>query len=125
MMKRLAILATAGMLAACTSGDAEAPDLRGAGPSTMSRSFARAAEHAAVPRDLLVAIANVEQGLDIPAQRLELEEDSAVPAAGPLMLRRGKLDTLARGAELAGVTELALRRDADLALDAGARVLAE
>ncbi|NVL78562.1 hypothetical protein HWN78_26675, partial [Escherichia coli] len=81
----------------------------------LSISFGRAAEHAGVPRDLLVAIARVEDGLAIPAQRLVVEEDSAVPAAGPLMLRRGKLDTLARGAALAGRTELELRQDAELA----------
>ncbi len=125
---RVAMLAMAGVLAACGSsgsGESTTIDARGSALGTMSRSFGRAADHAAVPRDLLVAIAHVEQGLDIPAQRLDLEVDSAVPAAGPLMLRRGKLDTLARGAELAGTTELALRKDADLALDAGALVLAE
>jgi MYXO-CTERM domain-containing protein len=41
------------------------------------------------------------------------------------MLRRGKLDTLARAAVLSGKTELELRQNSDLALDAGARVLAE
>ena len=125
---RLTMVALAGFLAACsaaggdTSVDARV-DTRS--PGTMSRSFGRAAERAAVPRDLLVAIAHVEQGLDIPARRLDLEDDAAVPAAGPLMLRHGKLDTLARGAKLASTTELALRQDADLALDAGALVLAE
>jgi len=92
---------------------------------TLAFSFAQAAQHTNVPRDLLVAIARVEDGLEIPAQRLELEEDSAIPAAGPLMIRHGKLDTLARGAALIGKSELELRKDADLALHAGALVLAE
>ena len=112
------------MLAACSSSS-PVPSPTGDGPTALSRSFLHAATHASVPRDLLVAIANVEQGLDLPAQRLDLEADSAVPAAGPLMLRRGKLDTLARGAALSGTSELALRQDADLALEAGALVLAE
>lgn len=118
----------AALVAACssTAGDGTAPRVDTTGTSgALSISFGRAAEHAGVPRDLLVAIARVEDGLAIPAQRLVVEEDSAVPAAGPLMLRRGKLDTLARGAALAGRTELELRQDAELALDAGALVLAE
>jgi N-acetyl-anhydromuramyl-L-alanine amidase AmpD len=48
-----------------------------------------------------------------------------LPAAGPLQLRRGKLDTLKRGAELSGASEDDLLMHADLALDAGAKVLAE
>ncbi len=121
-----AALAALALLAACSSSsdDRSAPS-PSAHPTALRRSFLQAADHASVPRDLLVAIAHVEQGLDIPAQRLDLELDSAVPAAGPLMLRRGKLDTLARAAALSGKTELALRQDADLALDAGALVLAE
>jgi len=91
----------------------------------LALTFDRAAQSTGVPRDLLVAIARVEDGLELPAQRTVLEVDSAVPAAGPLMLRRGKLDTLARAAVLSGKTEIELRENSDLALDAGARVLAE
>ncbi|MBX3186260.1 MAG: N-acetylmuramoyl-L-alanine amidase [Labilithrix sp.] len=122
--KRLAILAVGATLAACSSTN---DDVRARVESTspLSLAFAHAAERSGVPRDLLVAIARVEDGLELPAQRLDLDEDNEVPAAGPLMLRRGKLDTLARGAALASATELELRRDADLALDAGALVLAE
>jgi MYXO-CTERM domain-containing protein len=124
-------VAIASLVAACSStagdgGDGSAPAVdTSAASGALSISFARASEHAGVPRDLLVAIARVEDGLAIPAQRLVVEEDSAVPAAGPLMLRRGKLDTLARGAALAGKTEIELRQDAELALEAGALVLAE
>ena len=124
---RASIAAVALLLAACSSNandGAGAVDVT-ANTGAFSLTFGRAAEATGVPRDLLVAIAHVEDGLELPAQRLVLEEDSAVPAAGPLMLRRGKLDTLARAAVLSGKTELALRQDTDLALDAGARVLAE
>jgi MYXO-CTERM domain-containing protein len=74
---------------------------------------------------LLVAIAQVEDGLLLPRRRPFVSPDATIPAAGPLQLRRGKLDTLRRGAELTGVTETDLRRDSDLALEAGALVLAE
>lgn len=90
----------------------------------LDAAFARGASAANVPRDLLVAVAAVEGGLDLPAYR-DVRADADLPAAGPLMLRRGKLDTLARGAALVGTTELRLRQDTDLALEAGARVLAE
>jgi MYXO-CTERM domain-containing protein len=125
---RAAVVALAALLAACssTAGDGTAPSVDTSRTNgALSISFGRAAEHAGVPRDLLVAIARVEDGLEIPAQRLVIEEGSAVPAAGPLMLRRGKLDTLARGAALAGKSEIELRQDAELALHAGALVLAE
>ena len=121
---RAGIVAIAGVIAACSTNATDgATDTSATGALTVS--FANASERAGVPRDLLVAIAHVEDGLGIPAQRLDIEEESAVPAAGPLMLRRGKLDTLARAATLTGKTELELRKDADLALDAGALVLAE
>jgi MYXO-CTERM domain-containing protein len=87
-------------------------------------AFAQSATTASVPRDLLVAIAQVEGGLDMPAHR-DVEIDNEVPAAGPLMLRHGKLDTLARAAAISGQSELTLRQETDLALDAGAKVLAE
>jgi MYXO-CTERM domain-containing protein len=87
-------------------------------------ALAQSASVSGVPRDLLVAIAHVEGGLDMPAHR-DVSIDSDVPAAGPLMLRRGKLDTLARAAALSGQSELSLRQETDLALEAGAKVLAE
>jgi N-acetyl-anhydromuramyl-L-alanine amidase AmpD len=95
----------------------------GTGP--LASAFTRSAERADVPRDLLVAIAKVEDGLSMPARREELDVDNDVPVAGPLQLRRGKLDTLARAARLSGASEIELRTDADLALEAGALVLAE
>lgn len=95
----------------------------GAGP--LSNAFARSAARSDVPRDLLVAIAMVEDGLWMPTRRTELDVDNDVPVAGPLQLRRGKLDTLARAAQLSGFEEIELREDADLALEAGAMVLAE
>jgi N-acetyl-anhydromuramyl-L-alanine amidase AmpD len=123
-----ALVAITACMAACSSdtADASAPRVDpSSSTGSLSVSFAHAAERTGVPRDLLVAIAHVEDGLTMPAQRLDLEEDSAVPAAGPLMLRRGKLDTLGRAATLAGKTELELRKNTDSALDAGALVLAE
>lgn len=125
---RTSALTITALMAACSSassGDGTAPAIDTGTSGALSSTFARAAERTGVPRDLLVAIARVEDGLEMPAQRLDLDEDSAVPAAGPLMLRHGKLDTLARAAALSGKTELELRRDTDGALDAGALVLAE
>ena len=115
-----------GLLAACGTGPsaaegAGAPARAGSVASALSTSAAKAQ----VPRDLLLAIAKVEDGLALPAERFDIDVDNEVPAAGPLQLRRGKLDTLRRGAELAGVTEVDLRVHSDLALEAGALVLAE
>ena len=128
-MVRAAVLAIATVVAACSSNAGELTTSVDTSDSTttgtLAFALAQAAQHSGVPRDLLVAIARVEDGLELPAQRLDLEEDSAVPAAGPLMLRHGKLDTLARAAALSGKSELELRQDSDLALDAGALVLAE
>lgn len=124
MKRPLSLLAFAIAASACSSSPSteRAPE-GAAGPEALV--FAASAEAAAVPRDLLVAIAQVEGGLDVPAWRERVDVDAHVPAAGPLQLRRGRVDTLARGAALAGRSELDLRRDADLALAAGARVLAE
>jgi N-acetyl-anhydromuramyl-L-alanine amidase AmpD len=123
-----AAMAFALLLGACSSsasdGDTSSAEV-GASTGALSLSFGHAAQQAGVPRDLLVAIARVEDGLELPAQRVVLELDSAVPAAGPLMLRRGKLDTLARAATLSGKTELELRQNSDVALAAGALVVAE
>src|SRR4051812_41066420 len=91
--RSIAIVLAACALAACSSAGGESVPNVDVSTSTgaLNVAFANASAHAAVPRDLLVAIARVEDGLGIPAQRLDLEQDSAVPAAGPLMLRRGKL----------------------------------
>ena len=113
-----------GLLVACGAGPSDAsgtPEQPGSVASALSSSAAKAQ----VPRDLLLAIAKVEDGLTLPAQRPDIDVDNEVPAAGPLQLRRGKLDTLRRGAELAGVSEVDLRVHSDLALEAGALVLAE
>jgi hypothetical protein len=93
-------------------------------PGALGLAFDSAAAAAGVPRDLMVAIAQVEDGLSIPAQR-EVEPDAAIPIAGPLQLRRGKLDTLALAARLSGHSELELRQDAELALGASGLALAE
>ena len=93
-----------GLLAACGSARENADDsavTAEAATGPLGRAFDASAARAGVPRDLLVAIARVEDGLSIPAERLDLDVDNDVPAAGPLQLRRGKLDTLARGAALA------------------------
>jgi hypothetical protein len=84
---------------------------------------AAAAAHG-VPRDLVVAIAQTEGGLAMPARR-DVEVSATVPVAGPLELRHGAFDSLGRGAALMGTSELALRQDADLGLEAGVRVLAD
>ena len=116
-----------GFIAACSgagAGDGDG-DAQIGSAGAVASALSSSAAHARVPRDLLLAIAKVEDGLTIPAERLHLDIDNEVPAAGPLQLRHGKLDTLRRGAELTGVTELELRTHADLALEAGALVLAE
>src|SRR5689334_12081426 len=119
--RTLALVCLLGGMAACGRRGEETTVQTGA----LSQAFESTATRTHVPRDLLVAIAAVEGGLEMPRIREGLEPNPEMPAAGPLMLRRGKLDTLARGASLTGVAESDLRRDADLALDAGARVLAE
>jgi MYXO-CTERM domain-containing protein len=126
-VKRALLAAVVALVSAACSGapDASAPAVAPARSGPLAAAFARSAQSAGVPRDLLVAIAQTEGGLDMPARREKLDPDSHVPVAGPLQLRRGAYDTLARGAALVGATELDLRRDTDLALEAGARVLAE
>jgi len=90
----------------------------------VARSVGAAARAAAVPGDLMLAIGVVEGGVRLPAQRV-VDGDDHVPVAGVLELRRGRLDTLALGARLAGVAEDALRADTDLGTRAGALVLAQ
>jgi N-acetyl-anhydromuramyl-L-alanine amidase AmpD len=116
----------AGACSSAQTGDAPASETDIATASgVLAQAFEASAARADVPRDLLVAIAKVEDGLAWPRLRDDVDEDNDVPAAGPLQLRRGKLDTLARGAALVSATEADLRRDSDLALTAGALVLAE
>lgn len=90
----------------------------------LARTVALSADHNGVPRDLMLAIGAVEGGLTLSAVRLPDPEDH-VPVAGILELRHGAFNSLARGAELMGTDELALRSDTDLGTEAGARVLAE
>ena len=125
-MRRVAILTVLGLLTACGPTSTTTTNESNAAHQEqgLARAFTESATRNAVPRDLLVAIAQVEGGLDMPATR-DVDVDNAVPVAGPLQLRHGKLDTLARGAALMGTSELDLRRDTALGLEAAARVLAE
>ena len=121
MVFRSACLLTVTLaLAACSDSAAPGPTAAGA----QAQTFAASAARNDVPRDLMVALAVVEDGLAMPAQR-DVPDDVELPAAGPLMLRHGRFDSLGRGAALTGRTELELRRDSDLGLEAAARVLSE
>jgi N-acetyl-anhydromuramyl-L-alanine amidase AmpD len=123
-VKRFALLSgTVALAAACSSAPPASTTATATGAQALA--FAKSAHDNGVPRDLLVAIAKVEGGLDMPAFRTNLDPDAHVAAAGPLQLRRGRFDSLARGAALVEKSELDLRRDTDLALEAGARVLAD
>jgi N-acetyl-anhydromuramyl-L-alanine amidase AmpD len=115
-----------GMLASCASSSS-APSPPQDRTGSLTQALEASALDAQVPRDLLLAIAKVEDGLTFPRERPidSIDVDTDVPAAGPLQLRRGKLDTLKRGAELTNATELDLRMHGDHALLAGARVLHE
>ncbi|CAN5432044.1 hypothetical protein BH09MYX1_BH09MYX1_49660 [soil metagenome] len=110
------------VLAGCASNSGPVPAPASLGP--LGQAFASSASANDVPRDLLIAIAVVEEGLTLPATR-DVDPENEVPAAGPLMLRHGRFDSLARGATLMTTTELDLRRNAELGLEAGARVVAE
>jgi hypothetical protein len=112
------------MVGCASDGTIGASAAASGGDSVEALSFADVAQTEGVPRDLLVAIAAVEGGIGMPAQR-DVREEVEVPAAGPLMLRRGQLDTLALGAKLANTSEWAIRKDTQLGLQAGARVVAE
>jgi MYXO-CTERM domain-containing protein len=124
---RFAVVASSIFVMAACARSSEREDLRvqSKDSGVVATAFSASAAKSGVPRDLLVAIAKVEDGLEIPAVRSNIDEDNDVPAAGPLQLRRGKLDTLARAAALSGRTEIDLRTHADAALEAGALVLAE
>jgi hypothetical protein len=120
-------LGAVSLLASLVAAACSARDVKGGPPvddGPLGLAFASSAASSGAPRDLLVAIAATEDGLAVPARR-DVDPDAAIAAAGPLQLRHGRFDSLARGAALMGTTEIALREDADLALHAGARVLAE
>jgi N-acetyl-anhydromuramyl-L-alanine amidase AmpD len=122
-MPRASLPALLGLVLFAGAGcGSESHDATASTAGPLTRAFAASARD--VPRDLLVAIAHVEGGLTLPATR-DVELANEVPAAGPLQLRHGKFDSLARAATLLGTSELALRQDADLALEGSARVLAE
>ena len=122
-MARFAVAALPLLVALVNCRVTEAPS---SAPPTnaLASAFTTSATSARVPRDLLVAIAQVEDGLHVPQLRIVNDED-AIPTAGPLQLRHAALNSLARGAVLVGATENDLRQDADRALTAGALVLAE
>ncbi len=84
----------------------------------------QAAERHGVPSDLMLAIAEVEGGLRLRTIR-KIDPDDAVPVAGVLELRHGAYDSLARGAELMGITEETLQADLSSGTEAGALVLAD
>ncbi|MFT3771982.1 MAG: N-acetylmuramoyl-L-alanine amidase [Minicystis sp.] len=92
------------------------------GPTGQMIAASARAHH--VPAELMAAIAHVEGGLKLAPIR-EVHEDEAVPVAGVLELRHGRLDSLARGAALTGLAQHDLIRDLARGTDAGARVLAE
>jgi N-acetyl-anhydromuramyl-L-alanine amidase AmpD len=125
MAARTLGLVLAGVLVLAACRDRSPGPGREPTPGSLASALEASGARAGVPRDLLLAVAKTEDGLLVPRQRPFVAPDEAVPAAGPMQLRHGKLDTLRRGAELTGVTETDLRRDGDLALEAGAQVLAE
>jgi N-acetyl-anhydromuramyl-L-alanine amidase AmpD len=90
----------------------------------VGRLVVASADRSRVPADLMAAVAHVEGGFALALVR-EVHDDEAVPVAGVLELRRGRFDSLARGAALMGTSERAIIRDLALGTEAGARVLAE
>src|SRR5437868_2771583 len=113
-MKALRFVPLLALVSACS---AEAPATVANVEGPMATSFTTVASEAGVPRDLLIAVAAIEGGLEIPAVRA-VDPDATIPVAGPMHLRRGKLDTLKLGAELLHVSETELRQRADLGLKA-------
>ncbi len=124
MLRIASTVALFAALAACAGPTSDpAPGPAGGPVDTMLDT---AAAESGVPRDLLLAVAIEESGLDLPAYRIvDPADDDHVPIAGILELRHGKLDTLALGAALMGVTETDLRADTALATRAGGLVLAQ
>lgn len=109
------------LVAACS---APAPSPAPAPPEGPLAEHARAvAAENGVPGDLVLAMAAVEGGLELPA-RLVVRADDDVPIAGILELRHGYFDSLARGVAITGVPEQQLREDTELGTVAGIRVLA-
>jgi MYXO-CTERM domain-containing protein len=123
-MRQLVRVCSFGVALCLIASCAHDTDADSAKTGSLESAFSASASKANVPRDLLVAIAHEEDGLTMPAERA-IAIDGEVSSAGPLQIRRGKLDTLRRGAELAATTEHELAIHTDLALEAGARVLAE
>lgn len=124
-MRRFVLtLGLAAIGVACASSAQRTDGAAANGTGALDDAFTNAANESGVPRDLLVAVARVEGGLAMPRMR-DVDLASQAPVAGPLELRRGKLDTLARGAALVSASEVDIRRDTDLGLRAGALVLAE
>jgi N-acetyl-anhydromuramyl-L-alanine amidase AmpD len=104
-----------------------APREGGAPPSPdgpVAATVRAAADAHGLPADLLLAIAHVEGGLALPATR-EVGAGELVEVAGAIELRRGRLDTLALGAELTGLSTVDLQARFDAGTEAGARVVAE
>ena len=118
-MRSSLLYASAAILALVTGcGAGGPPEL--SGPTDAMITAAANGNH--VPRDLMVAIARVEGGLDLAAVR-DVEIDETVPVAGVLELRHGRYNSLARGAALMGVSEMDLQIDLAKGTEAGARVI--
>ncbi|MBI5535831.1 MAG: N-acetylmuramoyl-L-alanine amidase [Deltaproteobacteria bacterium] len=90
----------------------------------LARQVSELAVQQGVPRDLVLAIAVVEGGLLLPSLRAVTGSES-VPVAGILELRHGRFNSLAAGARLLSVDEVALQADTDLGTVAGVMVLAD
>jgi hypothetical protein len=124
LSRRLSVagpLLSLALAAGCAAPEAQ-PQVEPAGP--VARMIVDAAEASRVPPALMVAIAHVEGGLRLPPIR-EVHEDEKVAIAGVLELRRGRFNSLARGAELMGMSEMAIQIDLAAGTLAGARVLAD
>lgn len=125
-MRTVASLLLAVAVAGCTDTTTSPAPTSASSRGPVDSLLDTAAAEAGVPRDLLLAIAVEESGLELPAYRMvDPADDDHVPVAGLLELRHGRLDTLALGAKLAGVTEADLRADTALATRAGALVVAD
>lgn len=121
-MRTAAVIATSAWLLLSACSDTSKSPLPPEGP-VAEHVRATAALHD-VPADLVLAIAVVERGLKHPAHRPLPDEDD-IAIAGILELRRGFFDSLARGAELLGVSEERLQMETDLGTEAGILVLSE
>ena len=108
-------------LASCTPAREEPPR---APDGPLAAHARRVAKTHGVPGDLVLAIGAIEGGLRLARYR-EVRLDDEVPVAGVMELRRGRFDSLARGAALIGHGEDELRADTDLGTEAGALVLRE